>query len=154
MDPRILLLIVFIGFPFLEIYILLEVGNMIGSIPTIFIIVFTMVLGVLLMRHQGTYNLSRIKKSMDKGEIPAIAMFESVFIFFSAILLLIPGFITDSIGMLFLITPVRRLLLRKIMGLSRFQPPGPGPGPGASGGPPVDSSSARIIEGECKREDE
>jgi len=151
MDPRILLLIIFIGFPLLEFYVLLEVGAAIGSISTIFIVVFTMVLGLLLMRHQGTYNLSRIKKNMDKGEVPALAMFESVFIFFAAVLLLIPGFITDGIGVLFLITPIRRLLLKRVMDLSRFQPPGSGQG---QGGSPVDSGPAGIIEGECKREDD
>jgi len=151
MDPRIILLVIFIGFPLLEFYVLLEVGAAIGSISTIFIVVFTMVLGLLLMRHQGTYNVSRIKKSMDKGEVPALAMFESVFIFFAAVLLLIPGFITDGIGVLFLITPIRRLLLKRVMGLSRFQPPGPSSGQGGSA---ASSGPAGIIEGECKREDD
>lgn len=150
MDPRLVLLLVVIGFPLLEFYILLEVGSAIGSIPTIFIVVFTMVLGVLLMRHQGIYTLSRIKKSMDKGEVPAMAMFESVFIFFAAVLLLIPGFITDTMGVLLLITPLRSLLVRRILGMSRFKPP-PGSGPGASSGP---MGAGRIIEGECKVEDE
>ena len=156
MDPRILLLVVIIGFPLLEFYILLEVGSAIGSVPTIFIVVFTMVLGGLLMRHQGTYNLSRVKKCMDKGEVPAIAMFESVFIFFAAILLLIPGFITDGIGVMFMITPLRSLLVRRILGLSRFKPPPGGPGSAGpsspyGGGP---AGGGRVIEGECKVEDD
>jgi len=156
MDPRILLLVVFIGFPLLEFYILLEVGSAIGSIPTIFIVVFTMVLGLLLMRHQGTYNLSRVKKCMDKGEVPALAMFESVFIFFAAVLLLIPGFITDGIGVLFLITPLRALMVRRILGLSRFKPPPGGPGSAGPGsvhrGTPT--GSGRVIEGECSVDDD
>jgi len=151
MDPRILLLLVVLGFPLLEFYVLLEVGRAIGSISTIFVVVFTGVLGLLLMRHQGTYNLSRMRKCMDRGEIPAIAMFESVFIFVAAVLMLIPGFITDAIGLILLITPLRRLMVRRMMGLPRFTPPPAGQGGHQTG---TSQNASQVIEGECKREDD
>ncbi|HEC28943.1 MAG TPA: FxsA family protein [Gammaproteobacteria bacterium] len=151
MDLRIFIFLLFIGLPLLEIYLLIEAGSAIGAIPVIFIIVFTGVLGALLLKHQGTYSLSRIRKSMERGEIPAMAMFESVFIFAAAILLLVPGLITDTLGIFFLITPLRRLMIGKVMGLSRFttvathtQKP-----PDDDDTPP----SSRVIDGECKRED-
>jgi len=149
MDPRLLLALVFIGFPLLELYILIEVGAAIGGFSTIFIIVFTGVFGALLLRHQGTINISRIRKSMDTGEVPALAMFESVFIFAAAIMLLIPGFITDVLGLFFLITPVRRTLIRKVMGFSQFNVTPPD-SPVHEDKKYVDKD---VIEGECKRED-
>ena len=152
MDPRIFIFLLFIGLPLLEIYLLIEAGSAIGSIPVIFIIVFTGVLGALLLKHQGAYSLSRVRQSMEKGEIPAMAMFESVFIFAAAILLLIPGLITDMMGILLLITPLRRLMIGRIMGLQRFKTTAPhpkNPFDDDDNNPP----SSRVIDGECKRED-
>jgi len=149
MDPRLLLFFIFIGFPLLEIYVLLEVGERLGSEATIFVIVFTGVMGVLLLRHQGMYTVSRMRKSMERGEIPAMAMFEGVFIFASAILLLVPGFITDVVGFAFLITPIRRFIIYRIMHSARFIPPGGGVPPTSS-----EQSGPNVIEGECRREDD
>jgi UPF0716 protein FxsA len=149
MDPRILFIILFIGFPLLELYILIEVGSSIGAVTTIFIIVFTGVLGGLLLHQQGMRNMTRMRQSMEKGEIPALAMFESMFVFAAAILLIVPGFITDAIGLFFLITPLRLWLIRKIMGLQRFKPPGDD-----QQGPPAAGGGRNIIDGEFTRDDD
>ena len=153
MDPRLLLALVFIGFPLLELYIMIEVGAAIGGVTTIFIIVFTGVFGVLLLRHQGTVNISRMRKSLDQGELPALAMFESVFIFAAAIMLLIPGFITDALGLMFLITPVRLAIINKVLGLPRFQMYSSGFSENVSEFK-AGSSDPNTIEGEYKREDD
>ena len=147
MDPRFLFILLFIGFPLLELYILIEVGTSIGAIWTIFIIVFTGVLGGLLLHQQGVSNMSRVRESMGRGEIPAMAMFESLFVFASAILLIVPGFITDAVGFFFLITPLRRWLISRMMGLQRFKSDDKPPTP--RGG-----SGKHIIDGEFKREDD
>ncbi len=149
MDPRILFIILFIGFPLLELYILIEVGTSIGAITTIFVIVFTGVLGGLLLRQQGLRNMSRIRQSMERGEIPALAMFESMFVFAAAILLIVPGFITDAVGFFLLISPLRLWLIRKIMGLQRFKPPGDD-----QQGPPAGGSGKHVINGEFTRDDD
>lgn len=151
MDPRILLALLFIGFPLLELYLLIKVGSAIGAISTIFVIVFTGVLGSLLLRQQGLRNMTKVRQSMERGEVPALAMFESLFVFVSAILLIIPGFITDSVGLFILIAPVRRWLINKILGLSRFKPPG-GDKPGPSA--PSEGHDRITIDGEFTREDD
>jgi len=149
MDPRFIFILLFIGFPLLELYILIEIGSSIGAISTIFIIVFTGVLGGLLLHQQGVSNMSRVRESMGRGEIPAMAMFESLFVFASAILLIVPGFITDAVGFFFLIAPLRRWLIGKMMGLQKFNPPGNDkPGPGTGG------QTKNIIDGEFTRDDD
>ena len=150
MDPRIFFIILFIGFPLLELYILIEVGSAIGAITTIFVIVFTGVLGALLLQQQGVRNMSRMRDSMQRGEIPALTMFESMFVFAAAILLIIPGLITDAIGLILLIAPLRLWLVKKIMGLQRFRPPGGRGGPQPPGG----DSGRTIINGDYTREDD
>ena len=132
---------------------MIEVGAAIGGVSTIFIIVFTGVFGVLLLRHQGMQNVSRMRKSMEKGEVPALAMFESVFIFAAAIMLLIPGFITDALGLLFLVTPVRQAIINKILGMPRFQIHSSGFSENVSEFR-TESPDPNTIEGEYKREED
>lgn len=151
MDPRIIILLLFIGFPLLELYLLIKLGAMIGAISTIFLIVFTGVFGALLLRQQGLSSMSRVRKSMERGEPPALNMFESLFVFIAAIFLIIPGLITDIIGLFLLLTPIRLWLIRKILGLPRFkQPPSGGSGPVVR----EDSQGKITIDGEYTREDD
>lgn len=151
MNPRIILVLLFIGFPLLELYILIKIGGSIGAIYTIFVIVFTGVLGSLLLRQQGLRSMAKVRQSIERGEVPALAMFESLCVFVAAILLIIPGFMTDAIGLFFLIAPIRRWLVSKILGLSRFKPPAnPRPGPST----PLGGNAKKPIDGEYTREDE
>ncbi len=149
MDPRLIAIILFIGLPLLELAILIKVGTSIGAIATIFIIVFTGVLGALLLRQQGLRNMSRMRQSMNSGELPALPMFESLFVFAAAVLLIIPGFISDTLGLFLLITPLRLWMIRRIMGLQRFKPPG-----GDDQPPPPSRSGTHIIDGEFTRDDD
>jgi len=151
MDPRILLALLFIGFPLLELYIMIKVGGSIGAISTIFVIVFTGVLGSLLLRQQGLKSMLKVRQSIERGEVPALAMFESLLVFIASILLIIPGFMTDAVGLFILVAPVRRWLISKILGLSRFKPPGNDkPGPSA----PSEGHDRITIDGEFTREDD
>lgn len=112
------MLLLFIGIPLLEIYFLIEVGDVIGAFPTVLAVVFTAVLGVGLIRIQGFSTLQKAQNSMNQGKLPAIEMFEGVMLLFAAICLLIPGFFTDSIGFILLIPPLRTLLATKLIGTS------------------------------------
>lgn len=149
MIPGIWLAAIFIGIPLLEIYLFIVIGGAIGAIPSIFLVVFSGVLGALLIRHQGVYTLRRVQESMARGEVPALVMLEGMLIFVSGVLLLTPGFFTDSIGILLLIPPVRKLLVHRMLGLPWFRPPGGGPTGGSSG----QGNGPRTIEGEFHRED-
>lgn len=113
--------LVFLSVPLIEIYLLIEIGGTIGAPATVFLVVFTAVLGALLLRHQGLYTLRNVQQQMARGEMPAMAMLEGVCLVIGGVLLLTPGFITDFIGFLMLIAPTRRYIIRKLIpGISVF----------------------------------
>ena len=143
-------LLLFLLVPLLEIYLLIKVGGIIGAIPTVFMVVFTAVLGALLLRHQGLYTLGKVQTALARGELPTVAMLEGVVIIISGALLLTPGFFTDAIGFLGLIPPLRQRLILAVLerGIISTLRRGPGPrGPGGHQGP-------RTLEGDYRREDE
>ena len=144
MNPFTLLLALFLVVPLVEIYLLIQVGGIIGAIPTVALVVFTAVLGALLLRLQGLETLRRVQLAMMRGEVPAAEMLEGVVLLISGALLLTPGFFTDTLGFLGLVPSVRRWLVRAFLARSGIFPPGGEPPPRG----PV------TIEGECRREDD
>lgn len=147
MNPFPVLLGLFVFVPLLEIYLFIQVGSVIGAIPTVFLVVFTAVLGVLLLRAQGFSTLRRAQLSLAAGEIPALEILEGVLLLLAGAMLLTPGFFTDTVGFLLLVPACRRWLIDRF--LDRSFPRG---GPGAPSDRP--GASRRIIEGEWRREDE
>lgn len=101
--------------PFIEIYLLLKVGGMIGAFPTIFLVVFTAVLGTWLLRQQGFATFQRLRTNLEQGTIPAYEMIEGPIILVGGILLLTPGFITDILGFACLIPILRRKIAQYII---------------------------------------
>lgn len=148
MNPAWLLVLVFIVVPLAELYLLIEVGRHIGSVTTVALVVFTAVLGALLLRHQGFFTLQRVRASLDRGEAPALPLLEGAVLLVGGVCLLIPGFLTDTLGVLTLIRPLRRGLIKRLLGVWPQHPPG-GPGPGG----PVPPHAPRTLEGEYERED-
>ncbi len=101
--------------PFAEIYLLLQVGGIIGAFPTIFLVVFTAVLGAWLLRQQGFATFQRFQESLAQGVIPAYEMVEGPIILVGGALLLTPGFITDIIGFACLIPQLRRKIAQYVI---------------------------------------
>ncbi|MEW6647949.1 MAG: FxsA family protein, partial [Pseudomonadota bacterium] len=112
--PRLLFLLLLL-LPVLEIYLMIQVGGVIGAIPTIALVVFTAVLGALLLRHQGLAVLQRVQQLAQQGEAPTAAMLEGVVILLSGAMLLLPGFFTDALGLLGLVPPLRHALVAVIL---------------------------------------
>ena len=110
-----ILLAVFFIVPLIEIWLLIEVGSTIGAPWTIFAVVFTAILGGFLVRAQGWRTYQRIQLQLQRGEIPAVEMFEGLFLLIAGALLLTPGFFTDAIGFLCLLPPLRRTLIRTML---------------------------------------
>lgn len=110
-----IILFLFIAIPLIEIYFLIEVGSVMGAFPTVLAVVFTAVLGVFLIRIQGFSTMLKAQTAMQAGQVPAVEMVEGVMLLIAAILLLIPGFITDSLGFVLLIPPVRKYLAGKVI---------------------------------------
>jgi UPF0716 protein FxsA len=149
------LLLLFFTVPLVEIYVLLEVGGVIGVLPTIALVVLTAVIGAGLIRAQGLTTLARVRDELERGELPAVGIIEAALLLVAGALLLTPGFVTDTIGFLILVPPLRRraveafIARRVIITGGGAGPGGPG-GPGGSEGP----GGSRVIEGEYRREDE
>jgi len=139
----------------MEIYLLIKVGGIIGALPTVFMVVFTAVLGAWLLRIQGFATLARVKRTMAQGGIPAIEMLEGAVLLVSGALLLTPGFFTDGIGFLCLIPSLRRAMIRWMLGRFLTPPGGFGGMSGSRGGSHSSGSHrSNTIEGEYRREDD
>ncbi len=111
---QILFLVVLIV-PFVEIYVLLQVGGLIGAFPTIFLVVFTAVLGAWLLRRQGFATWQRFQGNLAQGVVPAYEMIEGPILLVGGALLLTPGFFTDIVGFACLIPALRRRIARYII---------------------------------------
>ncbi len=105
-----ILLGLFLLVPLIEIYLLITIGSIIGPLLTVFFVVFTAVLGAFLLRLQGFATLSRVRKQLMQGELPAAGLIEGALLLISGALLLTPGFFTDTIGFLCLIPALRQRL--------------------------------------------
>lgn len=147
-----MLLLIFFSVPVIEIYLLIQVGGWIGALPTVFLVVFTAVLGVLLLRQQGFAAMQRVQTALANGQIPAMELLEGMLLTLGGVLLLIPGFLTDALGFLCLIPSARRWLVRAI--LDRHILKSPHPPRGRQGGGPAAGQGPVTLEGEYKREDD
>ena len=132
------LFVIFLLVPLFEIYLLLQVGSVIGVGWTVFAVVFTAILGAFLVRLQGFTTLNRVRRQLDEGELPAMELLEGVFLLVAGALLLTPGFFTDAVGFACLTPPFRRAVIRYLIrrgtivhqrsGATRTGPGRPGPG--------------------------
>ncbi len=107
--------VLFLVIPIVEIYILLEVGDLIGAFPTIILVVLTAVIGAGLLRQQGLSTLARLQQNMGQGKLPAQEMIEGVLLAVGGALLMTPGFVTDTMGFLCLLPFSRKFIAQAIM---------------------------------------
>ena len=105
---------VFIVVPLLEIFAFIEVGSVIGALPTLALIVLTAVVGALLVRWQGLKVIMDARQSLARNELPLAAAVHGGLLLFSGLLLLTPGFVTDAAGFLLLVPGIRSLLATRI----------------------------------------
>ena len=103
-----------IAIPAIEIYLMIKVGGMIGALNTIFLIFFTAVTGVYFAKMAGLSALRSGFNQLIKNEIPIYEIISGATLAFAAILLIIPGFLTDFVGF-FLIVPLTRKIFIKII---------------------------------------
>ena len=91
---------IFVVVTLAEIYVLVSVGQAIGGLSTVLIVIITAFIGSSLLRQQGWSTMAKAQQSMAEGRTPAMEMLEGVVILVSGILLLTPGFLTDGLGLL------------------------------------------------------
>ena len=116
-----ILFLIFLVVPLVEIYLLIQIGSIVGAGTTIFLVVFTAMLGALLVRTQGFSTLARVQSQLADGQVPAVEIVEGLFLFIAGALLLTPGFFTDAIGFIFLTPPLRRLIIHSMIDRGLFR---------------------------------
>ena len=109
------ILISIIALPIIEILLFIKVGERIGAINTILLIIFTAVVGVFFARIQGIKTLKSGFINLYHNKLPVYELFSGASIAIAAVFLIIPGFFTDALGFLLLIPTTRKLLLSKIV---------------------------------------
>ena len=103
------LLTLFVVVPFVELYILIELGSRIGVAATLGIVIITGIVGAYLAKYEGLYVLRRIQMELASGSMPADALFDGVLVLIGGVLLLTPGILTDATGFLLLLPASRGL---------------------------------------------
>ncbi|MBS1213476.1 MAG: FxsA cytoplasmic rane protein [Proteobacteria bacterium] len=137
------LLLALLSLPILEIYLLIQVGGILGFLPTVFLLMAAASAGAYLLQTQSWSTWQKVQASVARGELPAAELIEGALIMAGGILLLLPGFLSDIVGLFCLIPYTRRILGRYLM-KSRY---------GLSEEDLRDASGPKVIEGEFKRED-
>jgi UPF0716 protein FxsA len=132
------LLLLFTVVPLVELLILVELGSVVGVLPTVGLVVLTGVLGAWLARWQGLSVLRRLSTDLEQGRMPADALIDGLLILIAGAVLLTPGLITDALGF-FLLVPQGRAVIRGLVAAKLANRAG-------SGRPPV-------IDAEWYRED-
>ncbi len=105
-----LIFLLFLAVPIIEIAVFVQVGGEIGLWNTIGIVILTAVLGTWLLRREGISILFRIRENLEANRVPVKEMFDGVCLVVAGALLLTPGFVTDAVGFLLFVPPVRHYL--------------------------------------------
>ena len=108
------LLLLIIGIPIVEIYLFIKIGSQIGAFNTISLIFVTAFLGIIYARYEGFNNLKSGMSQLVKKEVPIYEIISGAALAFAALLLILPGFATDTLGLLIIFPLTRKLLLKKI----------------------------------------
>ena len=108
------LLFLIIGIPILEIYLFIKIGSQIGAFNTISLIFMTAVVGIFYARYEGLNTLKSGMAQLIKNEVPIYEMVSGAALAFAAILLIIPGFATDLLGLLLIFPLTRKFFFKKL----------------------------------------
>lgn len=115
-----LLLLLFLVVPIAELYVIIQVGQAIGPLPTVAILLADSVVGAWLLRHQGRAAWRRFNDALQAGRPPARETIDGALVMLGGAFLLTPGFLSDILGLVLLLPPtravVRRLLARRFLG--------------------------------------
>ena len=106
-------IILILGIPLIEIYLFIKVGSQIGALNTILLILSTAVVGIWYARYEGFNTLRSGMSQLVKNELPLYEIVSGAAIAFAALLLILPGFATDIIGILLVFPVTRKIILSK-----------------------------------------
>jgi UPF0716 protein FxsA len=136
--PWWLLLVAFVAVPLVEIYVIIQVGQVIGAWWTIALLVADSILGSWLVKREGGRAWRTLRVALAEGRMPARELADGALIVIGGTLMLTPGFVSDVLGVFFVLPftrPLGRRLLARFIGRRMVVAARPGPGPGHGSGP-------------------
>jgi UPF0716 protein FxsA len=107
-------LLIIIGIPILEIYLFIKIGSQIGAFNTVFLIFLTAFLGIIYARYEGFNALKSGMSQLVRNQLPVYEIISGAALAFAALLLILPGFATDLLGLLIVFPPTRKLIFKKV----------------------------------------
>ena len=108
------LLILIIAIPIIEIYLFIKIGSQIGAFTTITLIFFTAFVGIVYARYEGFNTLRSGMSQIIKNELPIYEIVSGAALAFAAFLLILPGFATDTLGLIIIFPPTRKIFLKSV----------------------------------------
>ena len=160
---HLILFLIFIAVPLIELALIIKVGQLAGFWPTLGLLFGTAILGTALLNRQGMSVLQRASAALDQGKAPVGAVLDGAFLFMAGLLMITPGFLTDLVGLVLLIPPLRRPIARYVLsqmlgsgavhvrryewhGETGAEHGGPRPRPGPDGNVVIETEYERIDE--------
>ena len=107
-------LLLLLSIPLIEIYLFIKIGSYIGAFNTISLILITAIIGVIYARYEGFNTLKSGMSQLIKNQLPIYEIISGAALAFAALLLILPGFATDILGLLLIFPPTRKLLFKKV----------------------------------------
>ena len=109
------LFIIFVFLPIVEIYFFVKIGTEIGAVSTVIFTLITAMLGIFIIKYQGITSFVKARQTMLNNEEPAIEILSNFALLICGLLLLIPGFFTDSFGILLILPIIRKILIKYLI---------------------------------------
>ena len=106
------ILLLLISIPLIEIYLFIKIGSYIGAFNTVSLILITAIVGIIYARYEGFNTLRSGMSQLIKNEIPVYEIISGAALAFAALLLILPGFATDLMGLILIFPPTRKLILK------------------------------------------
>ena len=106
------ILLLLISIPLIEIYLFIKIGSYIGAFNTVSLILITAIVGIIYARYEGFNTLRSGISQLIKNEIPVYEIISGAALAFAALLLILPGFATDLMGLILIFPPTRKLILK------------------------------------------
>lgn len=124
------LFILFIVVPLAELAVIIQVGQSVGVLPTIGLLIAVSIIGAFMVKLQGIGLFMRAQQKLARGEMPNDELIAGIAVLFAGALMLTPGFLTDALGLALLIPPIRKVLIGRVRRRyrGRLQAFGAGPG--------------------------
>ena len=108
------LFLIIVGIPIIEIYLFIKIGSQIGAFNTILLIFITAIIGIVYVRHEGFNTFKSGMSEILKNKVPFYEIISGAALAFAALLLILPGFATDILGLLIIFPPTRKLLIKRL----------------------------------------